>query len=263
MPELNTLPSVVDERYVKVPQTHATSPVTLPPSTIGHGSSLRPSPCPVLPNEFDMPSTLTGEDRTEAYIYLDECYSGASAMAKTFSASDRIPQHHTRYNSPGAEDPAFDQRRIEYTNMPKSESCDSADGQIHKVVVATSKNHGGRATGKVESRTALSPEAAAEKENTLNCTEVLSNRDVDAPSYINLNNIGRLGQNAVACSYSNTAAISTGSKSCSSLAGGSQRVENTFSTQFSLPVATGSESKLQVQTFNVLNNGHASVVQYS
>lgn len=261
MSELSTLPSVVDERYVRVPQVHATSPVALPPSAIGHGSSLRPSPCPVLPNEFDVPSTLTGEDRTEAYIFLDECYSGTSAMAKAFGASDRIPQaslvgprHHTRYSSPGAEDPAFDQRRIEYTNMTKSESCDSTDGQVHKVVAATLKNHSGHTTGKAKSRTALSPEAAVEKENELNGAEALSNRgNVDAPPYINLNDVGCWGQNAAACGYTNTAVISASSKSCSSLNGhagndgsqasGSQRVENIFSTKFSLPISTGSESK--------------------
>lgn len=116
--------AMVDERYVRVPQNPATPPV-LPSSTTGFTTS------PALASdEFNGPSTLTEEDKGEAYILLDQCYSGASTSSISqrpnvrsvdgYSPSVSTSQTlHANHHPVKTDHSRTDHKKTEYFNLSK------------------------------------------------------------------------------------------------------------------------------------------------
>lgn len=206
----NAVSSATDDRYVKVPRM--TSALSLPSSTASHSSSPHLSL-----DEPDAPSTLTDKDRAEAYICLDECYSGRSPnsqKANGHTPASKLPMKHS---PPRVEDLRPDRRRIEYANMPRSGSSDFPDG----LVGSCAKERGIQSSRNVfPSSGRIVPSTGAGKRSDSNGAEALSsNRDPELPSYLNLDAVvGCLSQNAAATAkvYMNAAATPSSSKSLSS-----------------------------------------------
>lgn len=117
---------MVDERYVRVPQNPATPPV--PPSST---TSFTTSPA-LASDEFNGPSTLTEEDKGEAYILLDQCYSGASTSSNSqrpnvrsvdgYSPSVSTSQPlHANHNPIKTDHLRTDHKKTEYCNLSKDD----------------------------------------------------------------------------------------------------------------------------------------------
>lgn len=236
--DVNAVSSATDDRYVRV--SHIASALSSPSSTASHSSS--PHPTPVLPNESDAPSTLTDKDKGEAYICLDECYSGRSPNSQKANGRP-ASKFQTKHSPPKPENMRFDQKRIEYANIPRSGSGDFTDSLVGSRAdsVAVGSIWSARNVFPSPSRVVSSTGSTAGKKFDSNGAEALSNRDPpDLPSYLNLDAAVGLGQNAAAAKvYMNSAAAPLSSKSSSSSLAGhavsngsppGQKVTNAFST---------------------------------
>lgn len=116
---------MIDERYVRVPQMPATPPVPL--SSTATGFTTYPTS-----DELNGASTLTEEDKGEAYILLDQCYSGSTTLSNSQkpnvrsgvgghlpSLSASQPAVHANHNPVKTQKIQTDHKKTDYCNLSK------------------------------------------------------------------------------------------------------------------------------------------------